>query len=498
MQNRRKCRRDIENGLPDTPSPGSCFGVKSLVFVTVVAFAGGLIYLWKLTQSDDGPHLQGSSPREGVSQAPAVPSPNPPSKAEIVDPPKLSFPDLQTALPESTRQLLDELNRVTDSLQACVPGHPDTWEIAARVQFWVGNSEEAVRMWERCLELDPRYGYAYSGMGSAAAKRGDYEAAAAFYRKALELRSDSSETQLALGEALVNAGKMDEAIVVLDRISSPGPNMARRDVLLGQAYLHTQDYESARAQYESAIRHDPSFSEAYYGLATISARLSATDEAAKWMSEFQEVRAREIEMRTKDKRTYDDLEATRWEVALKYTEVGRVLYSHHFGTEAEKVWQRAAALAPRQIDCRQAMAWVYRQSNRKEDAIRILEQLAEIEQGAIQYDLEIGRIHAELGNFDAARQAFQRVRETDLRHPDGYLAAARLFLDARRSLPEAVAMAREAVVLEPTASNYALLSEACEMNGERAEALSAIRHAVDLAPGEVQYQQRLNSLNTEP
>lgn len=499
MDNLRKIPPAPNDGSTHQPSTGSRFGAKVVAIVAVIALAAVAVYLSRPPTRSETPTAaetllpQGQSDNGPVAVLPA-PHPQLPPQTALGPP----FPNLDADPPPTTDLLFAELVRVTDYLQQRIPNQPDPIEIAARVQFWFGNSDQAVKLWERCVQLAPQYGHAYFGMGIAAAKRGDYEAAADFLRKSLELTPTSTESQIALGDALINAGEIEEAIAVLNRGPGPGAPSAQREALLGQACLQRHDYDAARTHYELAIRLEPCSSDAYYGLAMTYNRLGKADEAAKQMAKFKEVRATERKIRTQDKRDYDDQEVNRSEVAKKYTDIGTVLFSQGFQSEAEKIWQRAAKLAPKDIPCRQALAWLYRQSNRRQDAIRVLEELAKLEPAGIEYTVEIGRIQAELGDFDVAEQLFRQVREKAPRHPDGYLAAARLYIDSGTNLPEAVVLATEAVALEATASNYELLSETHEMNGDRAGALAAIVLAMRLDPDQPRYRQRYQRLKAEP
>ncbi len=499
MEKRQKSQAAPDDGGSQESSSEWRFGTISLVILAVATLVGVAAYLLRPPERITPPAMNETPLQQDQSGAtPVAVLQAPPSRPEPAAAAGPPFPDLPAELPPTSDLLFAELVQVTDYLQQRIPNHPDPIEIAARVQLWLGNADQAMKLWERCIQLAPQYGHAYLGMGSAAAKRGDYEVAADFLRKSLQLTPTSTESRLALGDALINAGEIEEAIAVLDRSPGPGAPSAQREALLGQACLQTQDYEAARTHYELAIRLEPYSSDAYYGLAMTFNRLGKSDEAAEQTAKFNEVRATERKIRTQDKRDYDDLEVNRSEVAKKYTDVGTVLFSQDFQLEAEKIWQRAAKLSPEDIHCRQALAWLYRQSNRRQDAVRVLEELAELDPQGIQCQMEIGRLRAELGEVDAAAQIFRQVREKAPTLPDGYLAVARLYVDTNRNGSEAVAMAREAVALEGKASNYELLSQALEMNGDRAEALAAIVLAMSLDPDEPRYRQRHQRLKTEP
>ncbi len=498
MKNRRESQAALDDGGAHESSSGSRPRTIAIVILAVTALVGVAVYLLRPPDSNKPPATTETPlPQVKSDTAPLAVLPAPPSRSEpaaAVGPP---FPDLPAELPPTSDLLFEELKQVTDYLQQRFPNEPDPIEIAARVQLWRGNVDEAVRLWEKCVQLVPNYGHAYHGMGSAAAKRGEYEAAAEFFRESLQLNPTSTESQIALGDALINAGEIEEAIAVLKLSPGPVAPSAEREALLGQACLQTQDYEAAKAHYELAVRLDPYLSDAHYGLTLACSRLGKTDEAAEHTAKFRELRARERKIRSDNKKDYDDLEATRSEVAIKYTDVGTVLLTRGHESQAETLWQRAADLAPEDANCRQALAWIYRQANRREDAIRMLKQLAELDPEGVEYVVEVGRIQAELGNFDAAEQSFRQAREKAPRHPDGYLAAARLYVDRKTNLPEAVVLATEAVALEPTASNYELLSAAYGMNGNRAEALAAIVLAMTLDPDEPRFRERHQRLKAE-
>ena len=471
-------------------------GLPRMAVLTLLVIVGAIGAFAGCTREHADPTLGGKpAEKKAAETTPLAPQDSPgtvPSPTEDTPPP---FPNLPEELPKETAVLLEELVQVTDYLRQCAPNRPDSLEISARTQLWLGNTEEAVNLWESCLELDPLYGHAYLGLGRVAAKKGDYEAAGKFLRKSLEMSPASPDALVALGDALINAGEIEEAITLLE--ASPGPPSAARESLLGQACLQTQDYEAARTHYEQAVNLDPHLSDAHYGLAIVSGRQGKTDESSEHMAAFQELRTKERGLRTAGKRGYDDTEAIRWDVAARYTDIGALLFSSRLYPQAERVWIRAAKLCPNDQKCRQALAWLYRQANHPEDAIRMLEQLAELDPTGPQYPLEIGRIRAELGDFDAADEMFRRVREMAPRHPDGYSATARLYVDTGRNLPEAVTFARKTVALEPLASNYALLSEVYELNGDREKSVVAIKQAMELAPEQSSFRKRHQRLTLE-
>ena len=63
---------------------------------------------------------------------------------------------------------------------------------------------------------------------------------------------------------------------------------------------------------------------------------------------------------------------------------------------------------------------------------------------------------------------------------------------------EALALARKAVHLAPTAPHYHLLAAICAENNDRASAVDAMRRAVALEPGQAKYREFLEKLQETP
>ncbi len=58
-----------------------------------------------------------------------------------------------------------------------------------------GNADEAIRYFNRSLTLDPRYYLAYNGLGLAASMKGNLQDAIKNYERCLEIAPDFSEAR---------------------------------------------------------------------------------------------------------------------------------------------------------------------------------------------------------------------------------------------------------------------------------------------------------------
>jgi tetratricopeptide (TPR) repeat protein len=122
------------------------------------------------------------------------------------------------------------------------------------------SAETALR---RALELDPEHPSAHLAhfqLGQLLYREERYEEAAAAYRSAAELRSDFAEAYAGLGQAAARTGDVDAAIAVYRRaieLKAPA-RYGGGHFNLAVLYEKRQDYEEALVHYRAAVA-DPDF-----------------------------------------------------------------------------------------------------------------------------------------------------------------------------------------------------------------------------------------------
>jgi len=118
---------------------------------------------------------------------------------------------------------------------------------------------------------------ALSGLGEAALKRGDFEAAQGFFRRALDISPEDPAAAYNVGEIFFSNQKIDDAIGYFElaiKIKSDWPKAYHR---LGLAYLNKGDLPKALANLRKFLELDPQSPEA----AGVKAAVAAIEQIKK-------------------------------------------------------------------------------------------------------------------------------------------------------------------------------------------------------------------------
>jgi hypothetical protein len=106
----------------------------------------------------------------------------------------------------------------------------------------------------------------------ALGEKGQWEAAAAGWRRVLEIEPENAKAHSNLGVALIRRGRLDEGIVHLRRATEIKPNFDRAHFNLGIALYQKGDLEQAIAQWRETLAINPDLTEAHTLLETALAK----------------------------------------------------------------------------------------------------------------------------------------------------------------------------------------------------------------------------------
>lgn len=226
------------------------------------------------------------------------------------------------------------------------PNDPAAFYVAGDLCRRLGDSDQALELWQTCLALDARWTEAQIAIGTLQTERGEFSLAEETFREALRGAPQSSEASILLANALLNQGKHQEMVDLLQSpAQAPGASMPCH-LLLGQAWLQLREFDKAKACFDTAVRMAPEYPPALYGLATACARLGRTEEGVRHMRRFREMEAKGGSGRGGRSRPFDDENSVRAPVAIACARAAEVCARHGDATEAAALRRQAGELNP--------------------------------------------------------------------------------------------------------------------------------------------------------
>ena len=321
-----------------------------------------------------------------------------------------------------------------------------------------------------------------------AMEKGQYQEAVDSWRKALDLNLRAPGLRSSIAQALMRLGKFDEAMAELQQQIRLYPTSQTAHFLAGQVFLQKKDYERACEKYLKVLELAPDHTNSYYGLVTVSARLGEKDRVQEYTEQFNRCKARDTQKLIDDNKLVNDLVRARhsyaetaFDAARLYEQLGQV-------RETAVLLDKAVQASNDNPDLSVRIAqWHYRRG-RLAESLALHEAIAKAHPESGLNSFLLGALYAQTKRFDDARESFMSSIEYSPESADAYRELARLNLHTRKDIAHAKILAEKAVSLAPVAVNYFILSRACDTNGDRQGALSALEKAVELDPNNQEYR----------
>jgi tetratricopeptide (TPR) repeat protein len=398
---------------------------------------------------------------------------------------------------EQINRLKQQEITVLQELMRDCPGRLDPQMLMARTLYRHGRDSEAVSIWNTIRTQYPQRTDVYDLLGMAAFRKGQYEQAIAHWQRALKVNPKLPNAHSSIAKALTALGRQQEAIAAFEKEIEISPASALNYFLLAQQLLQQDQATQAKQYYEGAIARNPKLINAYYGLFQAYSRLREHEQAQRYLKIFKQLKTQKQRARNESILAFDDLTKTKRDTALTYTLVGRIYLINRMLDKAEAPLKEAVALCPDRPDYANALAMIYQKSNRLVEALELYETAGRLTPSDPRAFTNIARVATDLNRYDKAEAAWRRVIALAPQKSAGYRELAYLFLQTGTNSPEALKLAQQALLLEPTAANYFVHSRACEANGDSAGALDSLEHAVALEPDNQTYRRALDTLRKE-
>lgn len=173
---------------------------------------------------------------------------------------------------------VDTAVRALDGVLATAPEHPEALRLYGILHTRTHHHDEARAMLQRAIVQWPDYALAHSDLGNALQAAGDVDAAFASWRQACALAPEAPMPWFNLGRNLQLHGDTEAAIAALEQAHTLAPDFLPALILLGDALVHAGRFDEADVRYRAALARHPACGDAWRGLANMKTRpLSEAD-----------------------------------------------------------------------------------------------------------------------------------------------------------------------------------------------------------------------------
>lgn len=279
----------------------------------------------------------------------------------------------------------------------------------------------------------------YSGIASDLKNKGRIDDVILLYEKLLSTEPSCTEALRELGEVYLRTGKNKEALSKLQAAVQGDPNDTRALSLLAETYIDLNEFQSAKLTYEHILRVDPSSVEAGKGLASLFIKEGDYEAAIE--------AAMPVVDRAIEKNSYD-------------TALGILLEFYRNDIKERRLLEK--------------MADVYRLKGEREKEIEVRDEIARI--------FEAGVKVAEAEEIGGKEEP--ELLEVEEAHVE------------ERPLEEHFVLREEVPAEAPPAdvSRYLTEAEVYVKYGLKDKAADILKTAYDLFPGNTEVRERLDSL----
>lgn len=165
-----------------------------------------------------------------------------------------------------------------DAALGIAPEHPEVLRLYGLLHMRAQRHDEALATLQRVIAQWPDYALAHSDLGNVQQTRGAADAAFASWRQACILAPAAPMPWFNLGRNLQQYGDTMAAIDALSRAHELAPDFLPALILLGDALVHAGRFDEASDRYRAALMLHPACGDAWRGLTNIKTRpLSGAD-----------------------------------------------------------------------------------------------------------------------------------------------------------------------------------------------------------------------------
>ncbi len=306
---------------------------------------------------------------------------------------------------------------VSEELATQYPDDPAAVALRARVHFVLGETEEAVQIWQECLRRDATFPNATFGLGLVAFKSEDYETAAEMFGRIMQIDPADDRAPRYRAEALLKLNRCDESALVMEAYLRTHQPTVESALILGQAYLKLERFDESRQVFTIIAKESPEEPRGHYGLARVCLKLGRKEEARRHLERFK--------ARDKEK-IFEGIRFARGNIGpitaqgllvVTLLDSGKIYLKHGEPARADDLWRKAALVDPENAESRHCLFSLCSQQGNDQSAFLVCEQLREIEPENAEHWLNLAILYGRFDRYVAAVDAVEHAVQLDPENP---------------------------------------------------------------------------------
>ncbi len=371
--------------------------------------------------------------------------------------------------PATKEELEADAKFAVEHLLRLLPDDAMALHVSAMLNSQLHNTQEAVKLWSKCIELDPQREHYYINLAAAALDRGDGPLALTTLEQAITRGLKSPDIFHHKCLALLNTGSVTEAAALAGEILQKHPEATSLQLVLGQAQLKLGELEAAETNLKEAVDKGVASRAAFFSLLNVSLRLGKKEEAAKYREAYES-----FAKQGNEAQQYSDLseaEARRVCVTV-LMECIHLYKGAKRPNDAEHLLLRVLAIDPDNRAAVTELAKLYEREKRFANELLARERLIDLERTNLMNFLFAARAAALSGEIAKAESLIKLAISMAPRTPTGYAAMAE-FLIEQGQHEKSIWYLQQALELAPTPDGCKLLSQTLRKLGREREAQEA-------------------------
>jgi len=314
----------------------------------------------------------------------------------------------------------------TTILSQKYPDEPLLFNISGACYQGLRQFETAATYYEKAIDINPDYYKAHFNLGGVLQEQGKLKVSIESFEKALSIKPDYAEAYNNIGSVFKELDQSDNAIRSFEKAIEIKPDYFEAYYNLGQTFQGLNNIDAAIKSYEEVLIIKPDFAELHNNLGVIYHGIDKIDSARKHLKDAVRIMPEFVEaynnlgnvyklINKPDKAIacYQKTIAINPGLADGYFNIGVVLQEQKKIKSAISNYETAISLNPNYADAYMNLAHIMQDLMQFDEAVEIYQKVLMITKDNAEALTELGITYMHLGKSNASIESFKKALAID-------------------------------------------------------------------------------------